>query len=230
MVPAASAAQKSRKFMYLLGFLHHISVIWAVGCAKVSALNYLRMPEARLYCRSAFLAFALIAATATVAQAQTPAETLRVRPLVRDGQVLVTFALDGGLTEEMKAVVQSGLRTVFTYTVELKMKVPAWVDRTVATAVVSTSVDYDNLTRRHTVSQARNGRVEQSFVVEDPAHVAQMVTNFERLPLFDTKQLEANREYYVLVRADARARRSAALWPWSGTASGFARFTFIPNN
>jgi len=187
------------------------------------------MTQARLYSRSAFLAFCLIAATVTVASAQQQAETLRVRPLIRDGQVLVTFGLNGGLTDEMKAVVQSGLRTVFTYTVELKLKTPAWVDRTVATAVVSTSVDYDNLTRRHTVSQSRNGRVEQSFVVEDPAEVAQMVTNFERLALFDTKVLEANREYYVLVRADARPRSYSSLWPWSGTASGLARFTFIPN-
>ena len=187
------------------------------------------MPEARLYGRSAFLAFVLIAATATVSQAQTQAETLRVRPFFKDGQVLVTFGLDGGLTDEMKAVVQSGLRTVFTYTVELKLKVPAWVDRTVASAVVSASVDYDNLTRRHTVSQARNGRVEQSFVIEDPAEVAQMVTHFDRLALFDTKLLEANRDYYVLVRADARPRSNSSLWPWSGTASGLARFTFIPN-
>jgi hypothetical protein len=175
------------------------------------------------------LATGVIAVSASTAFAQD-ASTLRVRPIVREGQVLVTFSLDGGLTEEMKAVVQSGLRTVFTYTVELKMKVPAWVDRTVATAVVSTSVDFDNLTRRHTVSQSRNGRVEQSFVVEDPAEVAEMVTNFERLALFDTKQLEPNREYYVLVRADARPRSSGGLWPWSGTASGLARFTFIPNN
>jgi hypothetical protein len=80
------------------------------------------------------------------------------------------------------------------------------------------------------VSQARNGRVEQSFVVEDPAEVAQMVTHFDRLELFDTSRLEPNREYYVLVRADARPRGSAGLWPWSGTASGLARFTFIPNN
>ncbi len=187
------------------------------------------MAEARLYRRSVLLALCLIAVFAPLTQAQTPGETLRVRALERDGQVLVTFALDGGLTEEMKAVVQSGLRTVFTYTVELKMKVPAWVDRTIATAVVSTSVDYDNLTRRHTVSQARNGRVEQSFVVEDPMAVAQMVTHFDRLPLFDTKLLEANHEYYLMVRADARPRSNSSLWPWSGTASGFARFTFIPN-
>ena len=190
------------------------------------------MVPARLYiCKFALavFTFGLLATTATSAFAQE-ASTLRVRTLERDGRVLVTFSLDGGLTDEMKAVVSSGLRTVFTYTVELKLKVPAWADRTVATAVVSTSVDYDNLTRRHTVSRAKNGRVEQSFVVEDPAEVAQMVTNFERVPLFETKQLEANREYYVLVRADARPRSSAGLWPWSGTASGFARFTFIPNN
>ena len=186
------------------------------------------MAEARLYARRVFFALALIAATAPFAQAQTPGETIRVRPLVRDGQLLVTFALDGGLTDEMKAVVQSGLRTVFTYDVELRMKVPAWVDRRIASVVVSASVDYDNLTRRYTISQARNGRVEQSFIVEDPAEVAQMVTNFDRLALFDTK-IEPNREYYVTVRADARPRSNSSLWPWSGTASGLARFTFIPN-
>ena len=227
----ASKAKKSLVFMNLRGLSHHISVDPAGSYAKVSGTKILLMP-AGLFIRKAFFglfALGLVVASASTAVAQD-ATALRVRILPRDGQVLVTFALDGGLTEEMKAVVQSGLRTVFTYTVELKMKVPAWVDRTVATAVVSTSVDYDNLTRRHTVSQAKNGRVEQSFVVEDPAQVAQMVTNFDRLPLFDTKQLEANREYYVLVRADARPRSTPGIWPWSGTASGFARFTFIPNN
>jgi hypothetical protein len=194
--------------------------------------THLLMPAVRLYSRN-LAVLGLIAASflvGTAAPALAQDTTMKVRPLVRDGQVLVTFALDGGLTDEMKAVVQSGLRTVFTYTVELKLRVPAWVDRTVATTVVSTSVDYDNLTRRHTVTQSRNGRVEQSFVVEDPAQVAQMVTSFDRLALFDTKILEANREYYVLVRADARPRSTATMWPWSGTASGLARFTFIPNN
>jgi hypothetical protein len=189
------------------------------------------MPARPYYVRNALraaclLGLLLFSAVPAVAQAQGP-ETLRVRPLIRDGQVLVTFSLDGGLTDEMKAVVQSGLRTVFTYTVELKLKVPAWVDRTVASVVVSTSVDFDNLTRRHTISQALDGRVEESFVVEDPNQVGQMVTHFDRLPLFDTKVLEANREYYVLVRADARPRSTASLWPFSGTASGSAKFTFI---
>lgn len=186
------------------------------------------MVEARLYYRSALLVATFLLASATFAQAQSQAEVLKVRPLVKDGQVLVTFSLNGGLTDEMKAVVQSGLRTVFTYTVELKMRQAAFFDRTVATAIVSASVDYDNLSRRHTISQSRNGHVEQSFIVEDPAEVARMVTNFDRLALFDTKMLQANRDYYIIVRADARPRSNASLWPFSGTASGLAKFTFIP--
>lgn len=156
------------------------------------------------------------------------AEPLRVRPLVRDGHVLVSFALEQGFTDEVRAVVKSGLRTTFTYTVELRLKVPAWVDRTVATAVVSSTVEYDNLTRRHTISRTLDGRIEDSRVVEDEATVRQLMTSFERLPLFDTRVLEENREYYVVVRAEARPRSGAAFWPWGGATSGSAKFTFIP--
>jgi hypothetical protein len=156
------------------------------------------------------------------------ADSLKVRPLVRDGQVLVSFALEDGFTDQVREVVQSGLRTTFTYTVELKLKVPAWVDRTVATAVVSTSVEYDNLTRRHTVSQLLDGRIEESRIVEDEAIVKQLMTSFERLPLFKTSVLEENREYYVLVRAEARPKSGSAFWPWGGATTGSAKFTFIP--
>jgi hypothetical protein len=156
------------------------------------------------------------------------AETLKVRPLVRNGQVLVSFALEQGFTDEVREVVRSGLRTTFTYTVELRLKVPAWVDRTIGMAVVSTTVEYDNLTRRHTISRTLDGRMEDSRVVEDEAIVRQLMTTFERLALFDTKLLEENREYYVLVRAEARPRSGATLWPWGGSTSGSAKFTFIP--
>jgi hypothetical protein len=40
--------------------------------------------------------------------------------------------------------------------------------------------------------------------------------------------LEENREYYVVVRAEARPRSGAAFWPWGGATSGSAKFTFIP--
>lgn len=160
--------------------------------------------------------------------APVAAETVRVRPQVRDGHVLVSFALDQGFTEDVRALIRSGLRTTFTYTVDLRLKVPAWVDRTVATAVVATTVEYDNLTRRYTITRTLDGRTQDSRVVDDEAVVQQMMTDFERVPLFRTGVLQEHRDYYIVVRAEARPRSGAVLWPWGGAVSGFAPFTFIP--
>ena len=60
-------------------------------------------------------------------------------PIVSDNQVLVSVDVADGYTDAVREAVSSGLRTTFTYDVELRMLVPAWVDRTIATSVVSTS-------------------------------------------------------------------------------------------
>lgn len=163
-----------------------------------------------------------------VATVPLQAETVRVRPQVRDGYVLVSFGLEHGFTDDVRAVIRSGLRTTFTYTVDLRLKVPAWVDRTVASAVVATTVEFDNLTRRHTITRTLDGRTQESRVVDDESVVQQMMTEFERLPLFRTGVLQEHRDYYIVVRAEARPRSGAGLWPWGGGVSGFAPFTFIP--
>ncbi len=153
---------------------------------------------------------------------------LRIVPLIRDGHVLVSCELADGYTDDVRAFIQSGLQTTFSYTVELRVRVPAWVDRTLDTAIVSTSVEYDNLTRRHTVSRLLDGRVEESRVIEDEAQVRKLLTTFDKLPLFRTAKLEPNREYYVLVRAKARPRNGTIFWPWDSAPAGSAKFTFIP--
>lgn len=156
------------------------------------------------------------------------AEQFRIIPLVRDGTVLISFSLADGFTDDVRAAIRSGLRTTFTYTVDLRTSVPAWVDRTVASAVVSTSVQYDNLTRRHTIVRTLDGRVEAADVTESDTEVRQLVTTVDRLALFRTVRLEPNREYYVRVRLDVRPRNAAFLWPWASGSSAQAKFTFIP--
>ena len=84
------------------------------------------------------------AVTSTLAQGN---QTLRVVPLVRAAKFLVSFELTGGLTDEVRSAIRSGLRTTFTYTVELRLDIPAWVDRSISTAIVASSVEYHNLTR-----------------------------------------------------------------------------------
>jgi hypothetical protein len=155
------------------------------------------------------------------------AEGVRIIPLVRDDAVLVSFELTDGYTPEVKDAVHSGLKTTFTYTVELRQDVPAWVDRTIATSVITNSVQYDNLTRRATLTRTLDGHVESVETTEDEATIRQRMTTFQKMPLFKTAELEQNREYYVRVRATARPTNGSMLWPWGSGISGMTKFTFI---
>jgi Domain of unknown function (DUF4390) len=188
-------------------------------------------PAVRLLARTAdrsavrigVLAFilALSAVTAVLA------EGVRIIPLVRDDAVLVSFELTDGYTPEAKAAVHSGLKTTFTYTVELRQDVPAWVDRTIATSVITNSVQYDNLTRRATLTRTLDGHVDSVETTEDEAVIRQWMTTFQKMPLFKTAELEQNREYYVRVRATARPTNGSMLWPWGSGISGITKFTFL---
>ena len=155
------------------------------------------------------------------------AEGLRIVPLVRDDAVLVSFELTDGYTPEVKDAVHSGLKTTFTYEIELRQDVPAWVDRTIATSVITNTVQYDNLTRRATLTRTLDGHVESTETTEDEAVIKQWMTTFQKMPLFKTAELEQNREYYVRVRATARPANGSMLWPWGSGISGITKFTFL---
>jgi hypothetical protein len=168
----------------------------------------------------------LLVCVAMPVSAQT-AEGLRVVPLVRDEQVFVSFTLNDGFTDEVRAAIQSGLKTTFTYATELRLDVPGWVDRTIGTSTATSSVEYDNLTRRYTLSRSIDGHVVDSRVAEDERAVRLWLTVLQRLPLFRTTLLEPNREYYVTVRATARPSNGSILWPFSAGTSAQGKFTFV---
>jgi hypothetical protein len=173
--------------------------------------------------RSTLVAAAALVVAATLAGA---AEILRVTPLVRESEVLVTFELADGFNDEVRQAIASGLRTSFTYDVELRMIVPAWVDRTIAAATVTISDQFDNLTRQHTLSRSVDGRVVEALVTEDEAIVKQWLTTLKALPLCATTKLDSGRDYYV--RISARARPSPSMFGWTNAAIGRANFTFVP--
>jgi hypothetical protein len=166
----------------------------------------------------------------TVAATTLKADASRLTPLVRNGELLVSFILQDGFTEDVRAVIKSGLRTTFVYTVELRMVVPGWIDRTIATTTVSQSAEYDNLTRRHTLQRTIDGRVDlpASRIVEEERVVREHMTTFTQLALFRNTKLEPNRDYYVRVRARAYPSNGSFLWPWSTGLLAQAKFTFIP--
>jgi hypothetical protein len=185
----------------------------------------MRPVSARLSPIAGLCALVLVASASSLyAQAQ---QTLRVVPLVKEDQVLVSFELENGLTDEVRDAIQSGLTTTFTYTVELRMDVPAWVDRTIGTATIASSVEYDNLKRQYMMGLRIDGRTEESRTTTSENVVRQWITTFKQLPLFRTATLEPNRDYYIRVSASARPSNGSMLWPFGSGTSAQGKFTFI---
>jgi hypothetical protein len=154
-------------------------------------------------------------------------ETLRIVPIVGNDKVLVSFELADAFTDEVREAIASGLRTTFTYEIELRMVVPVWVDPIICTAVVTATDQYDNLTRRHSLVRSLDGRVEEASVAEDAAVVKRWLTTVTRLPLCQTSRLDSSRDYYVRISARARPR-GGSLLGWVNPVVGQAKFTFIP--
>jgi hypothetical protein len=173
-----------------------------------------------------FLVAAAIVATWVLAHA---AESLRIVPMVRENKVLVTFELADGFTEPVRDAIASGLRTTFTYDLELRTVVPSWLDRTIVTASVAASDQFDNLTRRHTLTRTIDGRVEEVLVTEDSAAAKAWLTTWTRLPLCDTSRLDPSRDYYVRISARTRPFSGGSLLSWATKSiTGQAKFTFVP--
>jgi hypothetical protein len=154
------------------------------------------------------------------------AETLRVKPILQPDKVLVSFEVVDGYSGDVKEAIASGLRTTFSYQVELRTVARMWLDRTITTAVVGTSDRYDNLTRRHTLVRTVDGRVEASVVTEDDEVVRRWLTSLERFTLCDTSKLDQNREYYVRISASVLPNRTS-VYGWTSAIIGQAKFTFI---
>ena len=156
-------------------------------------------------------------------------QTLRVIPLPRDGEVLISFQLAQPLTPELRNAIHSGLTVSFVYKVDLRRSSPTWFDRTIASAVVTATVKYDNLTRRYHLTRILDGSTDSAETTDkEEAAWAWVTTQFERLPLFRRVPLESNAEYYVRVRAHSQPRNASFVWPWGGDdVVGLAKFTFL---
>ena len=169
------------------------------------------------------LAACLIAGGAAVCSAQS----VQVTPLAKDGRILVTLRMNDVFTEEVRTAMHSGLRITFVYDIELKRSTALWVDRTLAAASVTATIEYDILTRRYLATRREDGRMEKLEMFEREEDARDWLTAFDKLPLFSSAGLEGNSEYYLRVRAHTMPRNASFVWPWEGGIAGLAKFTFL---
>ena len=171
----------------------------------------------------------LVAVMLLLAAAATPslAQTLQVTPLAKDGRILVTLRMNDVFTDEVRDAMKSGLRITFEYDVELKRSTALWVDRTLATARVTATIEYDILTQRYLATRREDGHMEKVDTLDREETARAWLTEFDKLPLFNTGVLEQNSEYYLRVRARTTPRNTSFVWPWEGGIAGFSKFTFL---
>src|SRR5262249_11583011 len=153
--------------------------------------------------------------------------SLRITPIVRDNKVLVSFELDDAYTPGGQETIASGLRTTFSYGLELRTVQPGSIDRTLARTEVTSIDQYDSLTRRHTLTRTVDGRTEDTLVTEDESVVKAWLTKWTRVPVCDTSKLDPTRDYYVRITTRARPL-GGSLLGLTKSISGSAKFTFIP--
>jgi hypothetical protein len=176
----------------------------------------------RVMMRTLFVGVVLMLFTAATVRTQ---ETLRITPFISDNHVLVSFELNDAYSDAVREAIASGLRTTFTY--ELELRTFAWIDRTIGTTIVATTDRYDNLTRRHTLTRTVDGRVEGVLVTEDDTLVKTWLTKWNRVPVADTARLDPARDYYVRVTTRAHPVGGSFLG-LTKTITSRAKFTFVP--
>ncbi|HEY6214954.1 MAG TPA: DUF4390 domain-containing protein [Vicinamibacterales bacterium] len=175
--------------------------------------------------RRCFLAVLALAASVATVRAD---ENLLIKPvLIRDNKVVVSYELEEAYNAAVKDAIASGLRTSFSYDLELRTKVPAWIDRVIATVNVTVSDEFDNLTRRHHLTRAVDGRIDDDIFTEDDAVVKTWLTTGAKVPLCGTSQIDSTRDYYVRITARTRPATGSFLG-LPRTVTGQLKFTFIP--
>src|ERR1051325_1168494 len=151
-------------------------------CAKVACVYQMRSDSVQPSARRRLLIFVFALVAAAPLRAQT-GNTLRIVPLVRDDHVLVSFDLQDGFTDEVRAAIKSGLKTTFTYSIDLRLDVPGWVDRTIGTSNIGASVEYDNLPRRYSVTRVIDGHIDDTKITEDERVARESLTSIGKAPL-----------------------------------------------
>lgn len=175
------------------------------------------------------LALGTVLLLASSAQRAAGAEIADLQPLVRSNAVFVGFHVSGAFDEDIEHAIATGLEVSFRYNVELKRTRAIWFDSRIARCELRTTVAYDNLTKRYSLTREVDGKIDATEVVADVDAMRRFMTTFDALRVFELSDLEPNETYYVRVKAVLRERNLLLLIPWDvGTDWKEARFDYVP--
>lgn len=165
----------------------------------------------------------------SVALSAGGAEIKDLVAIVRAEGIVVSFRVEDAFDEELAHAIETGLEVTFRYNVELKRVRGLWLDKKLLARQIRTTVAYDNLTKRYSLTREIDGEIDATDVVADVSAMRRFMTTIESLLLFDTALMVPNEEYYLRVNGIMKDRNLLLLIPWdSGADWREAHFTYLP--
>ncbi len=156
----------------------------------------------------ALLIVAIVAASSAVVFARAD---ISITPIPSEGRILVSFTARDSWNLNTREVLRTGAMVIYDYVVELKkpsLPIFGLFDSVLARMPVTSTAQYNTLTRKYTVQRLRNGSTFRSETAAVEADVREWLTTFDQVELEPTSALEPNVEYYVQVVLSVRPRRS----------------------
>lgn len=128
-----------------------------------------------------------------------------VRIAVAGGEILLSFRLENGLTEELRERLDSGLPTSLAYELQLMRDRKRWWDRGLESSRLEVVAMYNAVTREYLVNTKHDGRLIGSRTVRERDELERAMTEFGGFPAFAIEADsggEGRERYLVRVRVD----------------------------
>lgn len=112
----------------------------------------------------------------------------------------ISFKVTNCFTEDMKAAIENGIRTTFTFFVDLEEARGFWWDRNIADVKVSHEIHYDSLKKVYTIFMSEQSG--QPVVVSDFEKAKDVMSRISDLQVAELAKLTRGKRYQVRMMAE----------------------------
>jgi hypothetical protein len=132
------------------------------------------------------------------------AELRDLQPTLAEGQIQISFQLEGAFEPETFERIESGLPTSFVYEVELLRDRKRWWNDQVADATLEVVAMYNAISQEYLVNFKRDGKLVESRLARSRAELESAMTRFDRVPVFAVGDLRVDpgSRYVIKARAE----------------------------
>jgi hypothetical protein len=121
--------------------------------------------------------------------------------------VMMNARLMDGFTNSISEAIESGVPMTFAFEIELRQENAMWNDTLISSNIVQHTVKYDSLKKVYRFSEIGKG-VKRKILTRNKENYQKLMLTLDNIPIASTRSLDANKKYYVRVKADLDTNRA----------------------